>query len=89
MKCCGVHSSKDFEQALEFIKYANDEGKGQVIPEACCILKDNNKRRAEQLAELLFEPEDKNCISFPTVSNSYMNKVIWIIIVDLFSKSLV
>ena len=76
MECCGVHSYKDFNKALEFKKYTNEEGDGQIIPEACCLLKDNNNRNAEQLAKLLFEPKDPNCVSVPTVTNSYMNKVI-------------
>merc|ERR1712107_136826 len=39
--CCGVHSSEDFQNALEFLKYSREEGKGQVIPEACCVLEDS------------------------------------------------
>ena len=67
--CCGVHSSEDFSQATEFLKYARDEGEGQIIPEACCMLDDfpNNGQ--------LFTPKDVNCISTPTTSNSYMSRV--------------
>ena len=77
MECCGVHNYKDFNKALEFKKYTNEEGDGQIIPEACCMLSDNNNRNAEQLAKLLFEPKDPNCVSVPTVTNSYMNQVIF------------
>jgi len=71
MECCGVHSFKDFEQAKEFHVYAQEEGKGQTIPEACCKLKKD--RQPEELARQLFEPVDSNCISTPTVTNSHMN----------------
>ena len=76
MECCGVHDYTDFDKALEFKKYTNEAGNGQKIPEACCMLKDNNNRNAEELAKLLFEPKDSNCVAFPTTTNSYMNKVI-------------
>ena len=76
MECCGVHSYKDFNKALEFKKYTNEEGDGQIIPEACCLLEDNSNRNTEQLAKLLFQPKDPNCVSVPTVTNSYMNQVI-------------
>ncbi len=32
LHCCGVEGSDDFKKATEFIKYANEEGKGQVRP---------------------------------------------------------
>ena len=67
--CCGVHSSEDFSQATEFLKYARDEGEGQIIPEACCMLDDFPKNGQ------LFTPKDVNCISTPTTSNSYMSRV--------------
>jgi len=66
--CCGVHSSEDFSQATEFLKYARDEGEGQIIPEACCMLDDFPKNGQ------LFTPKDVNCISTPTTSNSYMSR---------------
>ena len=30
LHCCGVDGYEDFKKATEFIKYANEEGKGQV-----------------------------------------------------------
>ena len=68
-ECCGVHSSEDFSQATEFLKYARDEGEGQIIPEACCMLADSSTNGE------LFTPRDVNCISTPTTSNSYMSRV--------------
>ena len=73
MKCCGVHSYEDFSKATEFRKYVLEEDKGQQVPEACCMLK--NDRKPEELAKQLFDPIDANCISTPTTSNSYMNQV--------------
>jgi len=72
MKCCGVHSYEDFSKATEFRKYVLEEDKGQQVPEACCMLK--NDRKPEELAKQLFDPIDANCISTPTTSNSYMNQ---------------
>ena len=86
MECCGVHSYKDFNKALEFKKYTNEEGDGQIIPEACCLLEDNSNRNTEQLAKLLFQPKDPNCVSVPTVTNSYMNQVI--LFIEICSRSL-
>jgi len=87
MECCGVHSYKDFNKALEFKKYTNEEGDGQIIPEACCMLSDNNNRNAEQLAKLLFEPKDPNCVSVPTVTNSYMNQGCYDTVRSMFLKN--
>ena len=92
MECCGVHSYKDFNKALEFKKYTNEEGDGQIIPEACCLLEDNSNRNTEQLAKLLFQPKDPNCVSVPTVTNSYMNQVILLytfFFISLFSHFII
>lgn len=64
LHCCGVNSMDDFQQADEFKKYAN----GQIVPEACCKLKDYTK------GSELFVPEDHNCISAPSTRNSYMKE---------------
>ena len=54
--------------AKEFIKYTNEKGDGQTVPEACCRL--DSKYDTD-----LFKPADENCIYAPTTSNSYMNRV--------------
>lgn len=69
MHCCGVHNYEDFNKAVEFVKYTREEGIGQVIPESCCMLEDSNE------AKNLFIPKDPNCITTPTVTNSYINQV--------------
>jgi hypothetical protein len=69
MHCCGVDNYEDFTKATEFVQYTREEGLGQVIPESCCVLAD----RVE--AQQLFIPKDDNCITAPTTTNSYMNKV--------------
>jgi tetraspanin-18 len=65
LHCCGVEGSDDFKLASEFIKYTNENGDGQVVPESCCRLDGKTA---------LFKPADENCIYAPTTSNSYMNK---------------
>lgn len=70
LHCCGVEGSDDFKKATEFIKYANEEAKGQVVPETCCKLDEGT----ESKKVALFTPEDPNCIKSPTTTNSYMNK---------------
>jgi tetraspanin-18 len=67
LRCCGVHNSVDFQVASEFVKYTNEKGDGQIVPEACCKLHSNH-----DLA--VFKPVDDNCIYAPTTSNSYMQK---------------
>ena len=67
LECCGVENYRDFEQATEFVKYAAEKGRGQIVPEACCKL--------DQQYELkLFKPRDENCLTAPTTDNSNMNK---------------
>ena len=68
LHCCGVTGSDDFKMASEFIKYTNQKGDGQVVPEACCKL-DTKFEMA------VFKPSDDNCIYAPSTSNSYMNRV--------------
>ncbi len=68
LHCCGVHDYTDFERAREFVKYTNDKGSGQKVPEACCKL--DSKYDVE-----LFKPADENCIFAPTTTNSYMSTV--------------
>lgn len=70
LHCCGVDGYEDFKKATEFIKYANEEGAGQTIPETCCKLQ---KPSAGVIGEL-FVPEDAECVKSPNTSNSYMNK---------------
>jgi len=67
LECCGVESYEDFEKATEFVKYNREEGKGQIIPESCCILDDSDR------AKELFIAKDKNCLTTPTIQNSYMS----------------
>lgn len=67
LQCCGVEGYADFEKAVEFKKYTREEAKGQVVPEACCVL-DTSKAMSN------FIPADSNCITAPTTTNSYMNK---------------
>lgn len=63
-----MQGSEDFKMATEFVKYTNEQGEGQVVPEACC--------RLEPGSELaMFKPADENCIFAPTTSNSYMSRV--------------
>lgn len=68
LHCCGVENYRDFSLATEFQKYTREAGNNQVVPEACCKL--DSKRDIA-----LFKPLDENCITAPTTSNSYMNKV--------------
>ena len=68
LHCCGVEGSDDFKMAKEFIKYTNEKGDGQNVPEACC-------RLDSKYDTALFKPADENCIYAPTTSNSYMNRV--------------
>ncbi len=65
LQCCGVHNSEDFQLASEFVKYAREDGRGQIVPEACCKLD-------PKYDPLLFHPADENCVTAPTTSNSYM-----------------
>ena len=59
---------RNFQEATEFIKYTAEAGRGQLIPEACCVL--------DELYEVkLFKPKDPNCLTAPTTDNSYMNEV--------------
>jgi len=78
LECCGVEGSSDFSEvkAIEFHKYAkiysDETGDSKPkIPEACCILKSRNKTTKE---EGLFVPNDINCITAPTTTNSNMKK---------------
>ena len=71
LHCCGVHSYEDFDIAIEFKKYTREEGNGQVVPEACCILEESSTQGLPEL----FVPKDSNCISTPTSTNSYLNTV--------------
>ena len=71
LKCCGVENYEDFTKAQEFQKYIREPGhpnKNQIIPEACCKLKDDKEMK-------YFEPKDPNCIEVPTVTNSYYTNV--------------
>ena len=71
LKCCGVENYEDFSKAQEFQKYIREPGhpnKNQIIPEACCKLKDDKEMK-------YFEPKDPNCIEVPTVTNSYYTNV--------------
>ncbi|TRY71756.1 hypothetical protein TCAL_09985 [Tigriopus californicus] len=67
LHCCGVKGSDDFKMATEFIKYTNQQGEGQVVPEACCKLD-------SKFDMAVFKPLDDNCVYAPTISNSYMNR---------------
>ena len=83
LECCGVESYEDFEKATEFVKYNREEGKGQIIPESCCILDDSDR------AKELFIAKDKNCLTTPTIQNSYMSTVnIPFLLKNNFVKSL-
>ena len=59
----------DFGKATEFVKYNREADNGQIIPESCCILEDN------EAAKELFIAKDENCLIAPTSSNSYSNTV--------------
>lgn len=65
LQCCGVNSHEDFTQAKEFQRYVNQQGRGQVIPQACCKLD-------PKVDMALFKPADENCITAPSTTNSYM-----------------
>ena len=74
LNCCGVDGSKDFMNAAEFNKYAQDFAKEnggtvQKLPEACCNLKPRNETNKD---EGLFVPIDSNCITVPSTYNSHM-----------------
>ena len=69
LQCCGVNNYEDFSKAIEFQKYVREEGDGQVIPESCCILDESPQ------AKELFIAKDRNCLTTPTVSNSFMDQV--------------
>lgn len=60
MSCCGVDNYKDFE-----LSSAWNVNKGnRTVPEACCILSDENT----------FKPEDSTCPVSPTTNNSHIEK---------------
>ena len=67
LKCCGVNNYEDFKEAEEFKKYKPN----QVVPEACCFLKNYTQTDGVNL----FTPKHDACINNPTSSNSYFNKV--------------
>ena len=62
-----MDSYLDFGKATEFVKYNREADNGQIIPESCCILEDN------EAAKELFIAKDENCLIAPTSSNSYSN----------------
>ena len=64
-----MDSYLDFGKATEFVKYNREADNGQIIPESCCILEDN------EAAKELFIAKDENCLIAPTSSNSYSNTV--------------
>ncbi len=68
LECCGVDGHEDFQQAPEFVKYANEAGEGQVVPAACCKLD-------TQFDLKVFKPQDPKCLTNPSTYNSNMHKV--------------
>lgn len=63
MQCCGVNNYTDFHSAAKFQAGILEEGLARKIPDACCVL---------QGEMALMKPEDDNCVSLPTSSNSYL-----------------
>ena len=66
MKCCGVNNYTDFHSAAKFQAGVLEEGLSRKIPDSCCIL---------QGEMALMKPEDDNCVTLPTTSNSYLYQV--------------
>ena len=66
MQCCGVNNYTDFHSAAKFQAGILEEGLARKIPDSCCILEG-------EMA--LMKPEDDNCVTLPTTSNSYLYQV--------------
>ena len=64
-----MDSYLDFKKATEFVKYNREADNGQIIPESCCILEDN------EAAKELFIAKDENCLIAPVSTNSYSSTV--------------
>ena len=65
-----MDSYLDFKKATEFVKYNREADNGQIIPESCCILEDN------EAAKELFIAKDENCLIAPVSTNSYSSTVL-------------
>lgn len=74
-KCCGVNNYEDFANIKNFTMNARPN---QLIPEACCKLSDNGT----------FVPEDPNCVTNPSSTNSYMDSGCFDAINNLFKTEL-
>ena len=66
MQCCGVNNYTDFHSAGKFQAGILEEGLARKIPDSCCILEG-------EMA--LMKPQDDNCVTLPTTSNSYLYQV--------------
>lgn len=70
LECCGVNNYEDFKDAEKFMQYTRSAGKGQIVPESCCFLKNYTQTDGVNL----FTPASDQCITNPTGSNSNFNK---------------